>query len=96
MANRDVPWVVHPFGLWTDPADDDRVRDWVRGVGADLGPWTTGATYLNFIGDEGADRVAAGFGPHYPKLAAIKALYDPDNVFNRWHNVAPRVESLQG
>ncbi|CRK55677.1 putative oxidoreductase, oxygen dependent, FAD-dependent protein [Alloactinosynnema sp. L-07] len=94
MANRDVAWVVHPFGIWEDPADDEQGRDWTHAVGAGLREWTTGATYLNFIGDEGADRIMAGFGPHYPRLAAVKALYDPDNVFNRWHNVQPEV-SLQ-
>ncbi|WP_436495652.1 FAD-binding oxidoreductase [Actinokineospora sp. HUAS TT18] len=89
MANRDAPWVVHPFGLWEDAADDERGRVWAREACAGLREWSTGATYLNFIGDEGADRVVAGFGAHYPKLAAIKALYDPDNVFNLWHNVQP-------
>lgn len=96
MARRDAAWVVHPFGLWSDPADDDTVRDWVRGVGARLSEWTTGGTYLNFIGDEGADRVKAGFGKHYARLAAVKALYDPDNVFNRWHNVRPETVATIG
>jgi FAD/FMN-containing dehydrogenase len=55
-----------------------------------LAPWSTGAVYLNFIGDEGADRVVAGYGrQNYDRLAAIKAEYDPGNVFNRWHNIVP-------
>ncbi|MEJ2857505.1 MULTISPECIES: FAD-binding oxidoreductase [unclassified Saccharothrix] len=93
MANRDVPWVVHPFGLWEDPADDDRARRWARGLRDELAPWSTGAVYLNFIGDEGADRVVAGFGAaNYARLAAVKAEYDPDNVFDRWHNVLPATQ----
>lgn len=93
MANRDAPWVVHPFGLWEDPADDDRARMWARGLREELAPWSTGATYLNFIGDEGADRVVAGFGAaNYARLAAVKAEYDPDNVFDRWHNVLPATQ----
>ena len=49
----------------------------------------TGAVYLNFIGDEGADRVVAGFGAENTRrLAAVKAEYDPDNVFRFNHNIA--------
>jgi len=90
MANRDVPWIVHPLGLWEDPADDERAKAWARQVREVMKPWSTGAVYLNFIGDEGAARVVAGFGrENYNRLARIKADYDPDNVFNRWHNIIP-------
>ena len=57
---RRSNWVVHPFGLWTDPADDERAIRWTRDVRADVHPWATGAVYLNFIGDEGTERVVAG------------------------------------
>ncbi|PXY21697.1 FAD-binding protein [Prauserella coralliicola] len=88
--NRATPWAVHPLGLWEDPADDDRVIAWARNVRADMRPWSSGDVYLNFIGDEGADRVVAGYGEdNYRELARIKADFDPENVFNRWHNVHP-------
>ncbi len=87
---RHAGWVVHPFGLWTDPADDDRGRQWARDVCAAVRPWSTGAVYLNFIGDEGRDRVVSGFGEDgYQRLAAVKARYDPTNLFRRNHNVRP-------
>lgn len=90
VPGRGSPWCVHPFGLWVDPADDERGIRWTRDVRADLQPWATGATYLNFIGDEGQDRVVAGFGrENYERLAAIKARYDPDNVFHLNHNITP-------
>jgi FAD/FMN-containing dehydrogenase len=88
--NRHDAWVVHPLGVWSDPADDDRARAWVRALQADVRPWSTGDVYLNFIGDEGEERVVAGFGlDNYRRLARLKADLDPDNVFNRWHNVRP-------
>ncbi|WP_455362367.1 FAD-binding oxidoreductase [Streptomyces sp. SYSU K21746] len=88
---RTSPWVVHPFGLWEDAADDERGRRWVRDVRAEVRQWSSGAVYLNFIGDEGEQRVVAGFGPeNYARLAAVKAHYDPDNVFSRNHNIRPR------
>jgi FAD/FMN-containing dehydrogenase len=87
---RQAPWVVHPFGLWQDPADDERAQRWARNIRADLKPWASGAVYLNFIGDEGEDRVVAGFGrENYARLAKVKAQYDPENVFRLNHNIKP-------
>ncbi|MFE9768967.1 FAD-binding oxidoreductase [Streptomyces sp. NPDC005808] len=87
---RDAPWAVHPFGVWEDPADDENCIRWVKSVRAEVQPWSTGAVYLNFIGDEGDDRVMAGLGPENARrLAAVKAQYDPDNVFRFNHNIAP-------
>ena len=59
---RTAPWVVHPFAVWTDSDQDAAQRDWTRKVRAAMQPWSTGAVYLNFIGEEGIDRVRAGFG----------------------------------
>jgi FAD/FMN-containing dehydrogenase len=81
--------VVHPFALWTDPADDPRARDWTRAVRAAVRPWATGDIYLNFITDEGSDRLRAGYGDAWPRLVAVKRTYDPDNVFHLNHNIDP-------
>lgn len=88
---RRAPWAVHPFGLWEDPADDERAMRWGKGMRADLRPWSIGAVYLNFIGAEGEDRVIAGLGlENYQRLARVKARYDPDNVFHLNQNIKPR------
>jgi FAD/FMN-containing dehydrogenase len=88
--NRQDAWIVHPLGTWPNAADDDRARSWARNLQADVRQWSTGDVYLNFIGDEGEERVVAGFGlDNYRRLARLKAELDPDNVFNRWHNVRP-------
>ena len=87
---RHAPWIVHPFGLWQDTADDERAKRWARDIRADLKQWASGAVYLNFIGDEGEDRVVAGFGrENYARLARVKAQYDPGNVFRLNHNIKP-------
>lgn len=87
---RDSPWAVHPFAVWADPAEDDRCRQWVKDVRADVLPWSTGAVYLNFTGDEGPQRVAAGLGEqNLARLGAVKRQYDPDNVFRFNHNIKP-------
>jgi FAD/FMN-containing dehydrogenase len=87
---RNAPWAVHPFCIWEDPADDERCVQWVKDVRTAVQPWSTGAVYLNFIGNEGADRVVAGLGAENTRrLAAVKAEYDPDNVFRFNHNIMP-------
>ena len=90
MAQREALWVSHPFAMWEDPADDDRAIAWVREFRANIAPFTNGGIYLNFIGDEGEERIRAAYGPaSYDRLAAIKAEYDPDNVFHRNQNIRP-------
>lgn len=76
--------------MWEDPADDERGKRWVRDAHTALRPWASDAIYLNFIGDEGQDRVIAGFGSeNYKRLAAVKAESDPENLFHLNHNIKP-------
>jgi FAD/FMN-containing dehydrogenase len=90
MATRESPWVVHPLTMWEDPADDERAIQWTRDVCADVEPWATGATYLNFVGDEGEERIVSGYGrKNYERLAAVKAEYDPQDVFHLHHPIRP-------
>lgn len=87
---RMAPWCVHPFGLWENPEDDDRGKQWAHDIRADLRPWASGATYLNFIGDEGEERIKAGLGrENYARLARVKMQYDPENIFRLNHNIKP-------
>ena len=65
---------------------DDRLR---APLPRGLAPYRTGGTYLNFLGDEGADRVRAAFGPNHERLVRVKAGWDPDNVFRATGNVRP-------
>jgi FAD/FMN-containing dehydrogenase len=89
IPHRDAPWVAHPLGLWEDPADDERARAWARGLCADLRPYSTGAVYLNFE-SASEQRLEEGFGSeNLDRLAAVKAEYDPDNVFHLHHNIKP-------
>jgi hypothetical protein len=91
LASRDTRWVVHPLFLWDDAADDERMMTLGRSFRKLLAPWATGEVYLNFVGEEGEQRRAAGFGRHRARLAEVKAQWDPENVFRSNHNIAPRV-----
>jgi FAD/FMN-containing dehydrogenase len=90
LVGRDAPFIVHPLSLWEDPADDERAIAWARGFREDMRPYATGASYLNFIGDEGSARVRAAFGEaNHARLARVKAQWDPENVFRSNANVPP-------
>jgi FAD/FMN-containing dehydrogenase len=91
IAGRDAEFVVHPLFLWEDPADDEQMIALGRGYHALLAPWATGAAYSNFVSDEGGSRARAAFAPGaYERLAAIKAEWDPDDVFHATGHVPPR------
>jgi FAD/FMN-containing dehydrogenase len=90
MTNRAVPWLTHPFALWEDPADTDRNIQWARAFRRDIARFASGGVYLNFIGDEGEDRVRAAYGEDkYRRLATIKGEWDPTNVFRGNQNIRP-------
>ena len=95
MTNRDAAWVFHPFGVWevgraTTPSTSPGRRTGRRR----MRKHATGGIYLNFIGDEGQDRVRAAYGEkNYDRLAEIKRKYDPDNVFHRNQNIKPAVRA---
>jgi len=87
--HRDAPYLININGVDDDPAHDDEVVAWTRETFDALNPFSTGGVYVNFVGNEGEDRVRAAYGPAYARLAAIKASYDPDNVFSTNQNVRP-------
>jgi FAD/FMN-containing dehydrogenase len=90
LTKRDVSWITHPFALWEDAADTDKNIEWARAFRRDIARYASGGIYLNFIGDEGEDRVRAAFGAEkYARLAAIKGEWDPDNVFSGNQNIKP-------
>jgi FAD/FMN-containing dehydrogenase len=87
---RSARWITHPFAVWDDPAATAANIGWARSYRRDIAPYANGGAYLNFMGDEGEDRVRAAFGERkYARLAGIKAEYDPRNVFRGNQNIKP-------
>ncbi len=54
-----------------------------------LHPHSAGGAYVNFMMDEGQDRVRATYRDNFERLAAVKRRYDPGNLFRVNQNVAP-------
>jgi FAD/FMN-containing dehydrogenase len=75
-----------------DPLTSERSEHaaWVAALAAELDDGDRGA-YAGFLDDEGEERVRAAYpGATWERLAAVKAAYDPDNVFRLNQNVPPR------
>jgi len=81
LAGREARFIVHPLLLWEDPSDDARCRALGRAIRDDMRPWSVGATYPNFLGDEGPVRMRAAFGASAERLAEVKARWDPPGTF---------------
>jgi FAD/FMN-containing dehydrogenase len=90
FGQRHSEWNIHYLSMWDDPADDAKNIDYTRATSGAMKPWSAGRVYLNFIGDEGQDRVESGFGPEkYKRLQALKKQWDPDNLFCHNQNITP-------
>lgn len=83
VGNRDARYVLGINGMW-EPGDPDAGahRDWIRAAWARVRPFSTGGNYVNFqAADEGEARVRATYGANLGRLLAVKARYDPDDLF---------------
>ncbi len=74
---------------WDDPADTERNVVWTRSLFEAVRPLAASGVYVNDLGDEGSDRVQEAFGDNFSRLAAVKARYDPANLFRATQNIAP-------
>lgn len=53
-------------------------------------PYSAGGAYVNFMEEEGEDRVQAAYRGNYQRLMDVKTRYDPQNLFRRNQNIPPR------
>jgi hypothetical protein len=86
---RDATFASVMAGIDPDPANADAIRSWTVDYFEALHPYSAGGAYVNMMMDEGQERVRASYRGHYDRLAAIKAEYDPENVFRVNQNIAP-------
>ena len=81
---------------WSDPADSDRNLQWTRAVFEAMQPHLEESVYVNNLGDEGPARVHAAYGENWPRLAAVKRIYDPGNLFRANQNIDPSPDTASG
>jgi FAD/FMN-containing dehydrogenase len=77
-------------GVWTDPAESSACIAWAQEFWEAVHPHSTGRVYVNFLGQEGMDRVRSAYGAaKYERLRALKRKYDPTNFFRMNQNILP-------
>ena len=86
---RDAMWAEVIVGVDADPGMAEALRRWAVEYFDALHPYSTGSAYVNFMMQEGEDRIRATYGANYDRLAEIKGRYDPDNVFHVNQNIRP-------
>jgi FAD/FMN-containing dehydrogenase len=89
FSYRDATWSMVIAGVDPDPANAERLRAWTVDYWEALHPYSMGGAYLNFMMEEGQERIRATYRDNYERLARVKAAYDPDNLFHVNHNIRP-------
>ena len=88
-AHRAARTMVNVVSFYEDPADRPAAAAWADELAAELRQGDAGA-YVNFLGDEGPDRVRAAYpGATWDRLTEVKATYDPANLFRSNQNIPP-------
>jgi FAD/FMN-containing dehydrogenase len=77
------------FAVDPDPAAVDGMKSWVVDYWEATRPYSAGGAYINFMMDEGQERVQASYRDNYARLAEVKKKYDPGNLFRVNQNILP-------
>ena len=77
------------IGVDPDPASAPALKEWTIGYWEALHPYSAGGAYVNFMMEEGQERVQATYRGNYERLTKVKAAYDPDNFFSVNQNIRP-------
>jgi FAD binding domain-containing protein/berberine-like enzyme len=86
---RDAKWAGVIVGVDSEPANAELIRSWTVRYWEALHPFSAGGAYVNFMMDEGQERVQATYKGNYARLADIKKKYDPTNFFRINQNIRP-------
>jgi hypothetical protein len=89
FSHRDAVWSEVIVGVDPDPGNRGKITEWARSYYDALHPFGTGGAYMNFMMEEGEDRIRAAYRGNYARLAAVKAKYDPENFFRVNQNIRP-------
>jgi FAD/FMN-containing dehydrogenase len=94
FSYRDANWAEVIVGVDPDPANGPAITKWCKDYFDDLHPYSAGGAYVNFMMDEGQERVQASFRENYARLAEIKAKYDQTNMFRVNQNIRPSTAAV--
>jgi FAD/FMN-containing dehydrogenase len=91
FSYREATWAQVIVGGEPDPANTARIRAWTTAYWEALHPYVSGGAYVNFLMEEGQERIRATYRDNYQRLVVIKNKYDPTNLFRMNQNIMPTV-----
>lgn len=87
--HRNALFAMNVHTRWTEPSDDAECIAWAREFFRQTAPYAAGSVYINFLNEDESERIREAYGPNYARLAALKARYDPTNLFCNNQNIKP-------
>jgi FAD/FMN-containing dehydrogenase len=88
FSYRDAKWSMVIVGIDPEPANAEKVTAWAKDYWAAVHPYSMGGAYVNFMMDEGVDRIKATYRDNYDRLVEMKRKYDPDNFLHVNQNIS--------
>ncbi|MEX2540004.1 MAG: FAD-binding oxidoreductase [Actinomycetota bacterium] len=89
-GHRSAPFILNINTRWADPSESDLHIEHTRAIWESAQAYADGGSYVNFMGEEGTDRIRAAYGDaKYRRLQTVKDRFDPDNVFRLNQNIKP-------
>lgn len=99
VSNKDTAWSYRDaafamviIGVDPDPANKEIITSWTKQYYDAVHPYSAGGAYVNFMMDEGEERVKASYGSNYERLVSIKNKCDPNNLFRVNQNIKPTIK----
>jgi FAD/FMN-containing dehydrogenase len=90
FAHREANFNILILGQWQEASEDAQHMQWARACWHALQPWTSHAMYMNALSEgEDPQAVRDAYGTNYQRLAALKAQFDPKNLFRMNQNIPP-------
>jgi FAD/FMN-containing dehydrogenase len=87
---RDAMFNMVIAAIDPDPKNADKLKTWGRAYWKAVHPFNQGGGYVNFLHDDEVEgRLEATYGDNYARLGAVKAKYDPKNLFRVNQNIKP-------
>jgi FAD/FMN-containing dehydrogenase len=90
FGHRDAEYDLVIASIWSEDAEQEAHIEWASSFWEAMQPHATESVYVNYLSEEGEERVRAAYGDaHYARLAELKRKYDPENIFRSNQNIQP-------
>jgi FAD/FMN-containing dehydrogenase len=87
--HRTSPYDLVIMPMWSEPKESEKHIRWADELWKAIQPFSSGGVYVNYLGNEGEERIKAAYGTNYERLVTLKNKYDPLNLFRYNQNIKP-------